>query len=63
MTLTDKAKAAGLKVNMRDGITRLRRGSVEIIVWQDGSMTRGDVRLDLALRMSARVAAKALGLS
>ena len=40
----------------------VQRGSVRVIVWPDNTVTRGDVRLDLAKKMTFREAAKLLKL-
>ena len=40
----------------------MRRGSVAVVQAEDGSMHRGDVRLDLAKAMSVAEAVKALKL-
>lgn len=38
-----------------------RKLSVNLIFWEDGTITRGDVRLDLAVRLTRAKAAKMLG--
>ena len=43
-------------------IRRFQLGSVVVIEWPNRTLTRGDVRLDLAKRMTYREAAGALGL-
>ena len=59
----ETADRAGLKIDtFEDGMKRIHRGSIVIIVWPDGACTRADVRSDLANKMTYREAAKALDL-
>ena len=58
------AEQAGreITINRDAGTADVKRRSIIIRVWADGSCTRADVRNDLALKMTYREAAKALGL-
>ncbi len=50
-----------LKVSVAMGQgTRIKRGSVSVIIWPDNTITRGDVDLSLCNQMTWREAAEAL---
>jgi hypothetical protein len=60
------ARRAGLTVTVRCDLTSVitRTGSeaAVIVVSENGTITRGDVRLDVATRMTAEQARRVLGL-
>lgn len=47
---------------IRPSYLAIVKGNVQVNFWEDGSISRGDVPLDLAIRMTITDAAKALGL-
>lgn len=63
--LIEKSTAAGLRIIERSGhhwIGRTGRNAAEVRIYEDGTIMRSDVRLDLATRMTAAEAAKLLGI-
>jgi len=62
--LINLARRAGPEYVVEGSGTRviIRRGSVSVALYDDGSAHRADVRLDLAKRMTIANAADALGL-
>lgn len=61
------ARKAGLAVTVRDDlasvITRTGPGAAVVVVSENGTITRGDVRLDVATRMTAEAARRVLSLT
>lgn len=63
LKLIQDARDAGLKVSDIGSHVSVKRGSVIIWFWNDGSIHRADVELALASKMTQKPARQALGLS
>jgi hypothetical protein len=63
LKLIQDAREAGLNVSEKENFVSVKRGSVIVIFWNDGTIHRGDVELALASKMTQKMARQALGLS
>jgi len=62
--LMSEARDAGLAVvkQGQDEMFQIKRKSVSVVIWPDGSITRGDVQWHLARRMTQKEARSLLGI-
>lgn len=60
--LLELAEKKGLKVAYSSAGRLIVNKAVSVLVWPDGVLTRGDVRLDLVKPLKVKEAAKLLGL-
>lgn len=60
--LLDEARSKGFDVLEENEIRAIQTGETSVVVWENGSITRGDVPLDKMKRMTLSEAATHLGL-
>lgn len=60
--IADARKTRGVQVIDNDGLVTIKRGSVAVTLWRDGTATRTDVRADLTKNMTAKEVRQALNL-
>ncbi len=61
--LVADAARAGLEITNTPGGTQIKGNGIKVMIREDNSIARHDVRLELTKRMTARETARALGLA